>query len=215
MALGILMCYSLYVICFGVGVCWLWPEFVDDNPYGRIRKLLLGMLGVLATAEAWLYYRSVIGPKLLAVVLLANGWGMLDALLRYPIAHDLDTPFGIKQLVLFMMKFVGYIAGLRADMEAGWLMLCVWSNVLTLPLLWLMAVPVEVQQKHSSVDADIAIRLFQLFSRPEERARVSTLCKRVRRHCWVHAVTAAPALRPLALRWDPSLAPVLRKAIAV
>lgn len=215
MAVALACCYTFYMCFFAVGVCWLWPEFVEDSPYANVRRLLFWMFAVQAALEVCMFLGGAMGLKLLALAAFVNVWGMLDAFLRFPIAHDVDTLFGLKQFVLFMVKLIGYIFGLWTDMDAPWLVFVVWLNVITLPLLWLMAVPVEIEEKHDSVDLDIAVRLYRLLSKPKEREHIKTIWKRARRRCVVDAVTAAPALRPLALKWDPSLATVLRKSTAV
>lgn len=51
-------------------------------------------------------YRDTYKPWIFTGILFMNIWGMLDAILRFPIVHDLDTFFSVK-LVLIIGGRVG------------------------------------------------------------------------------------------------------------
>merc|ERR1719210_1753110 len=109
------------------------------------------MLSLLSCATAVELGLSLFGLTPCWVALLTvfvNTWGGLDAILRYPMVHDSESLFAMKQLVLVALKTAAYIACMILsvlDGRSGFvpflavLLLDVWG----LPLLYLMAIPCD------------------------------------------------------------------------
>ena len=76
----------------------------------------------------------------IAVIVLNNVWGLLDAAMRYPVVYDLDTFFTLKQVVLVASKTVAYALGfVKIGKHTGWFLFSLFGLVWTAPLLYLMA----------------------------------------------------------------------------
>mmetsp|Transcript_18216 Transcript_18216/g.53079 ORF Transcript_18216/g.53079 Transcript_18216/m.53079 type:complete len:222 (-) Transcript_18216:14-679(-) len=219
-AVGIIIAYLVFILVFAIGVCWLWPDFVDNNEPPRIRFALHCILFIQTAAELSMWFGGALKPWMLALVIFANFWGMLDAFLRFPIVHDIDSLFGLKQVLVIALKLTGYALGFRnVGKHVGWFVLSILCCVFTVPILWLTALPIgditSYHQKHDAVDVDIAVRLWRVLRNPHDRSAALVQAKVLCRRSAVALVRLCPGLRPAALRLDPSLARVLRQKPAV
>ncbi|CAE8603768.1 unnamed protein product, partial [Polarella glacialis] len=177
-------------------------------------------LFVQTSFEVGLCSFGVLRPWFLLVIALCNGWGMLDAFFRFPLVHDLDSFFGLKQVLLITVKMAGYSLGFHdISRFVGWFVLLILCNVFTLPILWLTALPIgdvaSYHQKHDVVDEDLLLRLWRMTSSPTGRASVVARCKASVRQVSLNAVEAMPFLKPVAVRLDPSLARMMGSHRAV
>lgn len=216
----LLVAYFIFILFFAVGACWFWPDFVDSNDPPQIRMALHTLLAVETALEVAIWASGMVRPWVLAVIFVANVWGMLDAFLRFPVVHDIDSLFGLKQVILITLKLIGYAIGFHnVGKYVGWFVLIILCCVFTVPILWLTALPIgdvtSYHQKHDRVDVDLAVRLWHVVRHKEERAMAAIRCKNVLRKMLVFVATGAPFLRSMILRWDPSLARALRKAPGV
>mmetsp|Transcript_71553 Transcript_71553/g.190308 ORF Transcript_71553/g.190308 Transcript_71553/m.190308 type:complete len:222 (-) Transcript_71553:118-783(-) len=219
-AVGLLIAYCLFILVFAIGVCWLWPDFVDSTEPPRIRSVLHAILALQTVVELGVWSWGAVRPWVLAVVLLTNGWGMLDAFLRFPVVHGIDSLFGLKQVLLIIAKLTGYALGFRSvSRHVGWFVLLILVCVFTLPILWLTALPIgdltSYHQKHDAVDVDVALRLWRVVSDPRDRAVAAAHGKLQCRRAVVALVHCLPFLKGPVLRLDPSLARTLRNKPAV
>lgn len=216
MALGavlLFVAYVVFILAFVIGVCWLWPDFVDTNDPPRIRKALSWMLAVQNVVEVGLWLGGSVKTWVIFVVLITNAWGMLDALLRFPIIHDIDSFFGLKQVALIAVKLAGYALGFESiGKNVGWFILVILSCVFSMPILWLTALPfgeVSVYAKTDAVDEDLAYRLLKVARDPVERAAAVAYVKKVSRKCAVQMVKVLPFMKPIVCKFDPALSRVL------
>lgn len=46
-----------YVGLFTIGVCWLWPDYVDNTEARRVRRILI-RLAMLLSLEEWVLYMA-------------------------------------------------------------------------------------------------------------------------------------------------------------
>jgi len=212
--------YFIFIITFAVGVCWLWPDFVDAYDPPRIRAVLMVLLLIETLGEAILWVTDVIKPWMVLVIIICNGWGHLDAFLRYPIVHDIDSLFGLKQVFLITLKLAGYALGFRdVGKYVGWFVLTMLCTVFSLPILWLTALPIgdtsSYHRNHGVVDVDIVVRVWSFCRDPRERDATLTRWKVHLRKATVRIAQVCPCLKNLAVRWDPSMARMLRKAPCV
>ena len=216
MAIAVLAAYGTYVTCFVLGVCWSWPQFVETNEPDKVRRSLFG-LWVLLTLEEWLLYiLGVVSLWSLIILLFCNVWGHLDAFLRFPIVHDLDSFFALKQLFLLLFKIGGYLLGFKMlRQNLAWAVLVLLLNVCTLPIIWLTALPIgdvtSYHQKHDVKDQDLALRLWRVVLAPTDRSAAMTSLKSSGRKMLAALANAMPWLKPWVLRIDPVMVRVLRK----
>lgn len=213
-AAALVAAYVIFIILFAVGVCWLWPDFVDCSDPPQIRAALHVILAVLTLLEVGIWLFGALKPWMILVILLCNGWGLLDAFLRFPIVHDLDSLFSLKQVGLVTLKLCGYALGFRnVGKYVGWFVLVVLCCVFLVPILWMTALPIgdvnSYHQKHGAVDVDIAVRLYRACCNPTDRAAAGARCRAQVRWLLVLLVQACPFLKGPAVRWDPSLARVV------
>ena len=216
MAIAVLAAYGAYVTCFVLGVCRSWPQFVETNEPDKVRRSLFG-LWVLLTLEEWLLYiLGVVSLWSLIILLFCNVWGHLDAFLRFPIVHDLDSFFALKQLFLLLFKIGGYLLGFKMlRQNLAWAVLVLLLNVCTLPIIWLTALPIgdvtSYHQKHDVKDQDLALRLWRVVLVPTDRSAAMTSLKSSGRKMLAALANAMPWLKPWVLRIDPVMVRVLRK----
>merc|ERR1712194_55995 len=95
-------------------------------------------------------------PWLYPILLLCDFNGMLDAILRYPVVHELDSFFCIKQLLLVGLKTLAHAIMWRNVSRTvvwflGLLCLCCWF----LPLAYLMALPIGDTQSQIGSASDV------------------------------------------------------------
>jgi len=217
----LIVSYIFFLAVFTIGVCWLWPEFVDacEGEPWKVRVALLAILALETASEVAIWHADILRPWTVAVVLFCNFWGGLDACLRYPIMYEIDSFFTLKQAGLLALKLAGYALGFR-DMakHVGWLVLIILCCVFLLPILWITALPWDAgmqHTKHDAVDMDIARRLFRACAYPSERAALMARARVILRRLVVLVARCCPCMRPLVVRWDPSLRRVLSKTSGV
>jgi hypothetical protein len=107
---------------------------------------------------------------------LANAWGPLDAVLRYPVVHDMDSIFAMKQLMLLCGKLALFPFGFADLLGSLRTLALLWSlDFVVLPLMYLVALPLErsaTEQRRlaSGVnDVDLVFRLARAVASPPNR----------------------------------------------
>lgn len=210
-----LISYVLLALVFAFGVLWLWPEFVEQREPPRTRTVLHFFLALETAIELSLWAGGVLKPWMLIVILVCNLWGMLDAFLRFPVVHDFDSLFGLKQSAMVVGKLIGYAVGFRnIGRRPGWFILSVICCVFLLPILWFIALPIgdvdSYHQKHDVVDVDLMVRLWQALFRRAERAAAVAHLRMLARKGLLLITKVVPWLRPLVIRKDPSFKQLLR-----
>merc|ERR1719410_1792875 len=150
--------------------------------------------------------------------MVVNIWGALDALLRYPAAHDSESLFAMKQMVLVAAKTIGYVTSLIVGVLAGRhsdfivflavLLLDVWG----LPLMYLMSMPIDPAEqvvRDDDHDVDLAVRVWQLAMCASERHRCLATCK----GWWYRSLTAASERSQIARIAVCATSPAHRRAL--
>ncbi|CAE8593083.1 unnamed protein product, partial [Polarella glacialis] len=101
-------------------------------------------------------------PAVASLSLLVNIWGGLDALLRFPAAHELESFFSVKQFCLLSLKTFGYAFGFSSFREhIGKFIVVLLLNIWAPPVLYLMALPLDPFEqvvKDDEYDVDLAFR---------------------------------------------------------
>jgi len=215
--MGIMMVF-LVILCAiagGFGILWGWTVFLETATPRQVRVSLYCTVALCTVVETGMWYAGMIKDWVLALVWLNNIWGLLDAALRFPIVYDVDTFFTLKQAVLVALKTVGYALGfIKLGKRTGWFLFALFVCVWTIPLLYLMALPIgdSVLQnaKTDSVDADITVRLYRLLMHPAERKEAMLRIRHYRHSVALWLATHVSFLRPLIMKSAPAVAQKLR-----
>merc|ERR1719330_1333913 len=182
----------------------LWDSFIEknENDPRRMRAVMFLILLVITCTEIGLASQGYVDWWVLAVSLLANFWGGLDALLRYPAAHYVESFFCVKQFALIAAKTIAFFIGIgmvspkqNVALFFGALVLDIWW----LPILYVMALPLnrlEQVVEDDACDVDVALRLWRLASSPVERRVCMAHCQ----GWWYRKLTKASELSTLARR---------------
>lgn len=194
---------------------WLWGSFLDRQEHdpGRVRAVMFIVLSIMTMGEFSLVTYGAVAPKAFALALLVNLWGCMDAVLRFPASHDLESWFSAKQFALLMLKTVGYGYGfvsLRQSMGIFIAMLLL--NIWGLPVLYLMALPLDPMEQvaDDEYDVDLALRVWQLAMCSKERRRCIDTCR-----CWMNRkLVAASEQSSLARMAICAASPQYRKAFS-
>lgn len=210
--------YCFFAILFLAGPCLAWPEFVEHERvcHTHIRKALLRALAVCTLIETWLWLSGDLESWSFGLIFLANSWGTLDAVLRFPVLHSFSSTFVWKQLALVMLKVVCYVCGFHDAVDRlALFVIALLGLVFTMPLLYITALPMgdsaQLHMAHDAVDKDLLVRCLQVFHDPESRAQIST----ARDKLTVGVAKAVPPLRHPVLKSCPHLAGQLRQGPTV
>merc|ERR1712183_1261399 len=101
-----------------IGGLWAWSNYVStrQSPSSN-RKALLAVEMVATFGELGLCCAGYLFWWMFPLVAITNAWGPLDAVLRSPVVHDLDTFFTVKQVFLLCIKLVSLPFGLADLLE--------------------------------------------------------------------------------------------------
>mmetsp|Transcript_1109 Transcript_1109/g.2294 ORF Transcript_1109/g.2294 Transcript_1109/m.2294 type:complete len:219 (-) Transcript_1109:25-681(-) len=170
------------VLAFAAVSC-AWSSYLARRPPPNVaRRVMLGALGAATAAELLLCWVGHLCWWMVPVILLANAWGPLDAVLRYPVVHDIDTVFTVKQVLILCAKLVSFAFGLD-DLLSSIELLALLSavNFVAMPILYLVALPLDrspeeqLQASKGVDDVDVAVRLARLAADPRRRECLRTL----------------------------------------
>eukprot|EP00441_Pelagodinium_beii_P046704 CAMPEP_0197620796 /NCGR_PEP_ID=MMETSP1338-20131121/1540_1 /TAXON_ID=43686 ORGANISM="Pelagodinium beii, Strain RCC1491" /NCGR_SAMPLE_ID=MMETSP1338 /ASSEMBLY_ACC=CAM_ASM_000754 /LENGTH=254 /DNA_ID=CAMNT_0043190071 /DNA_START=79 /DNA_END=844 /DNA_ORIENTATION=- len=168
----------LTVIVFCV-IVWLWGAYLEEHEHdpGRVRAVMVIILAIVTAMEMGLAAYGLVRPRTAVISLLVNLWGGMDALLRFPASHDLESWFSVKQIILLSIKTMGYAWGFLSFRQnlgkfIGLLLLNIWG----LPVLYLMALPLDPleQVADDEYNVDLAYRVLQLVTNYKEGGDVWT-----------------------------------------
>jgi hypothetical protein len=212
----LIFAYLAFFLIFAFGICWWWPEYVDETDPPRVRRWLHTFLAIQVVMELWVYFVGFIKFWTILVVLFCNAWGMFDAFLRYPSCHDIDTLFGLKQVALVTLKLCVYALGfIDIGNRIGWFIFMILTFVFTLPIVWLTALPFGsigmYNQKMDIVDEDLMYKIYKVLVVPSDRAAAIAYYKTMARHFAVQLTNVAPFLKPVVLKMDPALQKAISK----
>lgn len=173
----------LAAVC-GSGVAWC--IYLEYEPAAeQVRSRMFWVVTITTCFELALCATSTLHWWMLPLLLLTNGWGEYDAVLRFPVLHDFHEPFAVKQVFLLILKVLGCAFGF-ADLQASW-MLCFITftvDICTLPLLYCLALPVDMDEKQQRIDAssvenvDVALRIFRVLRSKDARRDFILGCRR-------------------------------------
>ncbi len=193
--------------CF-VGL-WLWTMFLENAKPPQARMVLYAVLSIVQVMEFFVWSRGVLKGYTIVFIVFCNFWGMLDAILRYPVVHDIDSFFSIKLILIIAAKTMVYALGFRnMGRNAIVFLACLFGCVWSVPLLYAMALPIgdtrSQQAKHDVRDIDIFTKIYRLLAgkgtaSDEMRAEVRHAFRYYRDQvCFLLA--KAPGMAPLLIR---------------
>mmetsp|Transcript_84942 Transcript_84942/g.218808 ORF Transcript_84942/g.218808 Transcript_84942/m.218808 type:complete len:229 (+) Transcript_84942:74-760(+) len=190
-------------LCALGGLCaavWSWGSFLDKHEHepAHVRASMFLVVVLVTSTELILALSGVVAPWVVLVSLTANIWGSLDAVLRFPAAHEVESFFSIKQFVLLLIKTFAFLRGFESVKMHVMKAICVLIfNTWCLPVLYLMALPLDAcENVHSNDenDVDLLRKLWQLvFHGPERRQAIATC-----RKWWFSKLLNASEYRSLA-----------------
>lgn len=196
-ALLLVIIGSFIVLGFAV---WAWGLFLDryEHDPGRVRAVMSCILFAVSVTEMALVMSGVTQSWVLWISFVVNVWGGVDALLRFPAAHELESFFSLKQFSLLGVKTLAYGFGMsrfRRDVSKFFviLLLMIWG----LPVIFLMALPLDPAEqvvKDDAQDVDILAKLWQLARCGKQRRQYLATC----RTWWNRNLVAVAEISPLA-----------------
>jgi hypothetical protein len=172
---------------------YMWGKMLDkyEHDPGRVRAIMFLILIFATLVEMSLCAQGITYQWVAYLSLVTNLWGGLDALLRYPAAHSLESAFTAKQLLLLTAKTIAYAIGMRTfRLHAGVFFVELLLNIWGLMVLYLMALPLNEREqvaRDSDYDVDLMIRVWQLATVSHERRRCVATC----RTWWYRRLAAA------------------------
>lgn len=198
-----------------LGVCGggiLWVFYVDSRPKtSRTRFVLYSALSFAVGLELALYMQQLLLWWVLPAIIITNCWGMLDAVLRFPVLHNLFGWFTAKQLCLLFVKVVCYTWSFVSIWGGGlWFVAMVLLNILGLPLMYLVALPLDDSTEEQEdaangvLDEDIAVRLARFAMNAEERHACWQCCRRRSHDAALGLEQLSPTVSGLLCRFVPS-----------
>lgn len=173
----------LSAVC-GSGVCWC--IFLEYEPSSeQVRRIMLYVVSCITCFEFALGLTSLVHWWMLPLLVLTNVWGLLDAALRFPVVHDVDTMFTVKQVLLLVVKVLGCVFGF-IDFQQTWMLMFLMfiADVCALPLLYCLALPVDEDPKQQRIaansveDVDIALRIGRVLINRDARKNFILGCRR-------------------------------------
>mmetsp|Transcript_156914 Transcript_156914/g.273132 ORF Transcript_156914/g.273132 Transcript_156914/m.273132 type:complete len:228 (+) Transcript_156914:136-819(+) len=166
-------------------IVWAWDSFLDRHEHnpGRVRAAMLAALLLATVIELGVSFCAFTHPWVAFVALLVNSWGSLDAVLRFPAAHDIESFFSVKQFLLLLLKTFGYAFGLNGFRHhVGKFLLILMFDIWGMPVLYLMALPLNPADQvmpDERDDVDLVVRVWLLTVSRNERLRCLNSCR-----CW-------------------------------
>lgn len=195
---------------------WAWGAYLDlheHNP-GRVRSMMIKVLSLTSLCEMSLSASGFTCHWAAVVGLIVNLWGGLDASLRYPAAHDVESCFSVKQCFLLLVKTFSYAFGIVSFRDhVGKLLLVLLVIIWGLPVLYLMALPLDPKEQVAADDrddVDLVLRVWQLYACTTERQRCLKTCRN-----WLHRRLFAVSHRsPMARMAICAASPTYRRAFS-
>jgi hypothetical protein len=168
------------LVCAGC----LWCLYLESNPTpGRIRSWGYLAVAAVSVTDFTLWYYEVAWSWLVLAALPVNVWGMLDAVMRFPAPHDVESLFTLKQFALLAAKVAMYTYGFVDFYASGLIYVTLFAvNVIGLPLFYFVALPMDGSRSKAATvdvgDVDVAVRLLRIITNTEERRHLWLGCAR-------------------------------------
>ncbi|CAD7960497.1 unnamed protein product [Amoebophrya sp. A120] len=135
----------IFILVAGFVGLWMWTVFLETARPASVRFILHGLLFAISCGEVFIWYRGFFKWFVILPALFASFWGPFDAILRYPVVHDMDSFFTLKIILLVAGKTMLLVCGFHnLGKNAGLFLLCLFLCVWCIPLLY------ELQVRHGA-----------------------------------------------------------------
>jgi len=164
-------------------ITWLWGKFLDNFEHdpAKVQTAMYLVLLMSSATEAGFAFCELMYNWPICVGFIANVWGRLDALLRFPAGHDMGSFFSLKQFFLQILKMLCFAFGFRSfRRDCCIVVLILLLDNIALPVMYLMALPLDPAEqvlKDDSYDVDLIVRVYWLLIHPHERLQLYTSCR--------------------------------------
>lgn len=209
--------FTFFGTMFLFGPCLAWPEFVEAEGVRNsdIRRVMMTVFSICTLVELLLWMNGDIETWSLGLIAVSNVWGMLDAVLRFPVIHGPRSFFFWKQLFLLLLKTWCYVVGFHSAItRLAVFVVALLGLVFVMPLLYITALPIgdKVLQavKHDAVDVDITLQFLRLCHDDAARSRAAASLRSIMHRTVYKAASRWSCLRKGALLIFPLLSPHLR-----
>jgi len=150
-------------------------EELADDPRPELARTALFVVWVVATGLELCCWWAKFTTWWMAVATIVHSiWGWLDAILRFPKLHDVESLFTLKHVCLMLLKMLLLAFGMtNLQKNALYFLGLLFLNMM-LPVIYLLMLPLDdeaVYQRiysHGVVDEDIAIRMFRVLANPTQ-----------------------------------------------
>mmetsp|Transcript_72860 Transcript_72860/g.152131 ORF Transcript_72860/g.152131 Transcript_72860/m.152131 type:complete len:229 (+) Transcript_72860:224-910(+) len=183
----------LVALLSAVGVSiWIWGNFLDKHEHdpARVRAMMFLILCTTVGTELGLHAATLTTMSAALTSLVVAVWGGVDALLRFPASHELESLFAAKQFSLLIFKTVVYVIGMSNFRSHLAVFMLVFAWTWLMPVLYAMALPMDPFEQvlqNDANDVDVAVRMWRLAVNTHERKTCLVSC----RAWWYRNLTVA------------------------
>ncbi|CAE8606086.1 unnamed protein product [Polarella glacialis] len=134
--------------------------------YGRAKVFMFVLWSAFCGLDTYIWWTNKAPPWSILVLVLTNGWGWLDAVVRYPIIHDIDSLFTLKNLLLILLKILWLILIFMRNKENPVMFVVGSMLAIVVPMFYAMFLPLDETEKAYNLiksaysDDDIGLRLW-------------------------------------------------------
>jgi len=204
-----------------VTVYALWIE--RYKPYiETVRNFLLLSVALQTLVEGGLVWMGSLRSWFFVPMILINCWGFLDAVLRFPVVHDIESAFTLKNILLLAFKMATILfssMSLDNPVNMARMVALLMTNLIVCPCLYLIGLPLGADQQnqreaaHDVNDVDMAQSAYRLITSSEQRRESLFGLKKRVQHSGRKILTL-PMAATLADALEVSLSPSHRKAMS-
>mmetsp|Transcript_2997 Transcript_2997/g.5236 ORF Transcript_2997/g.5236 Transcript_2997/m.5236 type:complete len:206 (-) Transcript_2997:25-642(-) len=140
--------------------------------YAGVKIVMFTLWCLLTGLDIWMLHWNGAPPWAVGFLVLTNGWGWLDAVLRYPLLHDIDSFFTLKNMLLILLKILWLIlVFMRSKTNPVSFVICAMLAIIA-PMFYAMMLPLDEPDqvynliKSLYIDEDIALRFWNFVRAP-------------------------------------------------
>lgn len=204
------------LLLFCVLLSWdLYLNLHEHDP-DQIRRVMGLALVLVMAADTALALHGVTKLWMGWLTVALDLWGGLDAVLRYPACHHLTSFFSLKQFACLAIKSCVYPIGMASfRRDASTVFVIVLFTICSLPLLYLMALPMDRNEQclnDDTYDIDLARRVWHMAVRPVERRQSIAICRTWWNRHLVDATESSPFVRVAICAASPAYRRTFKRA---
>mmetsp|Transcript_75162 Transcript_75162/g.148740 ORF Transcript_75162/g.148740 Transcript_75162/m.148740 type:complete len:204 (-) Transcript_75162:71-682(-) len=180
---------------------------VEDCRPELARAGLLAVWVVVTGLEFSCWWTQITRWWWAIVIIVHSIWGWLDAILRFPKLHDLESLFALKHICLILIKMPLLAFAMKNLQKHVLQFIGLLFMNMVLPVIYLIMLPLDddpIHQRmysHGVVNEDIAIRICRFFANP---ASNWFRCKRKAEATLLGLVSRSPRAAEMARGLSPT-----------